>query len=57
MILKQSQSCFQSSFKRMHLTHCHHMIGDKNPILIPKPEYTLAYEELTNPPNSGNLMA
>ena len=57
MILKQSQICFQSSFKRVHLTHYHHMIGDKNPIMIPKSEYTLAYEELTNPPNSGNLMA
>ena len=26
------------------------MNGDKNPILIPKPEYPLDYEEFTNPP-------
>ena len=27
----------ENSFKMAHLTHCHHMNGDKSPILIPKP--------------------
>ena len=40
----------ESSFKRVHLTHCHHMNGIKNPTLIPKPDYPLDYEEFTNPP-------
>ena len=50
MIIKQSQFCLQNSFKRALPTHCHHMNGDKNPILIPKPEYPLDYKEFTNPP-------
>ena len=39
----------ENSFKTAHLTHCHHMNGDKNPILIPKPEYTLAYRSSQTP--------
>ena len=40
----------ENSFKTAHLTDCHRMNGIKNPILIPKPEYPLDYEEFTNRP-------
>ena len=56
-----AQISLENSFKTAHLTHCHHMNGDKNPILIPKPEYPLDYEEFTNPPtheqNVGEKLA